>query len=536
MPSGPDDFGLTPMQTLARVGDPVPSPDHSVFWTAWFQEVSATRPILAPGHHDLSDDSATHVFGSVGRVRVGCRLLLPPDRRPVRAGLVTTHGYRVDARLEDEARRWAALAALGVAVLLVRVRGFPGSQLDTGDLVTPDDRTGDTWITRGLAAGDREPESTLRWTYPQGVADVVNACRAMRNALAGRYTEVDLGPATARRPLFLHGESFGGALAVIAAATLAGRLPNDSVIDRFVLALPSMGDWPWRADHPAGGVQREIADALRRHAAHAHRIHARLRLADTVVHAVRVRRPTLCKLAELDDVVPAPTQAAIFNALGTDPGEKWRFIVPCGHYDGGLANARRHALFDRCTLDFLDPGNAPTRAMRGWEPLLRQGDRAPDDAREDGSADGPADAPTTLFGAEPDEQLDARDRLFIDAYRRAGRTLDSLPYTDEFEAVHAEVGGSDAVTKRALFHRLHTLRKAGSLPRMGRAPEHTVRLDADDEALLTAFVVDVAGSLGQRDRLPYTPEFEALLERFNAKTGRQLGPHDCWRLIAKLAK
>jgi len=43
-------------------------------------------------------------------------------------------------------------------------------------------------------------------------------------------------------------------------------------------------------------------------------------------------------------VVPAPTAAAVFNALAGDPGRKWRFTVRYGHHDGGVADMRRHAL------------------------------------------------------------------------------------------------------------------------------------------------------------------------------------------------
>jgi hypothetical protein len=44
------------------------------------------------------------------------------------------------------------------------------------------------------------------------------------------------------------------------------------------------------------------------------------------------------------------------------------------------------------------------------------------------------------------------------------------------------------------------------------------------------------GTLGQRDQLPFTPEFDRLVEAFNQRTGKSLSPHDVWRLIAKIAK
>ena len=58
----------------------------------------------------------------------------------------------------------------------------------------------------------------------------------------------------------------------------------------------------------------------------------------------------------------------------------------------------------------------------------------------------------------------------------------------------------------------------------------------EHETLLEALVIEHAGSLGQRDRLPYTEGFDRLAERFNAQTGSSLGARDLWRLIARLAK
>lgn len=146
------------------------------------------------------------------------------------------------------------------------------------------------------------------------------------------------------------------------------------------------------------------------------------------------------------------------------------------------------------------------------------------------------DASESLFGPAAPLPAD-EDRALIAAYEEAGRTLDDLPYTPELERILGAVGaagsGRDA---RAIFHRLHTLRKAGKLPRLGRAAAKPPAITADEEARLTEAVIGAVGTLGQRDQLPYTPEFDALVERFNAGTGRALAPHDVWRLIAKLAK
>jgi cephalosporin-C deacetylase-like acetyl esterase len=76
-------------------------------------------------------------------------------------------------------------------------------------------------------------------------------------------------------------------------------------------------------------------------------------LFDAAHHAAGVTIPVLCKLAERDDVVPAPSAAAVFHGLASP--RKWSFVVPYGHFDGGLAAARRHVTFERLLARFLEP-------------------------------------------------------------------------------------------------------------------------------------------------------------------------------------
>ncbi len=129
------------------------------------------------------------------------------------------------------------------------------------------------------------------------------------------------------------------------------------------------------------------------------------------------------------------------------------------------------------------------------------------------------------------------DARLIDAYRTVGRTLDDLPYTPEFERIFRALDGhSRGLAVRDVFHRLHNLRKAGRLPKVGRTTGTPPRIKPEEEELLRTMVVAAAGTLGQRDQLPYTPKFDTLAEEFNHRTGRSLEPHDVWRLVAKLAK
>lgn len=534
----PDDFGCSSVQTFAHVGDPTPAPDHAPFWNHWYKAVTADRPFLRRRlTEDSSDPTATHEFDSAGGVRIGGTVIAPPEGVKTTGALVVVHGTS-PKQCEVEAARWNHLAKRGVAVFAIRLRGFPGSQRETGDLRTPD-QLGASWLARGLAAQDHN-----EWVLPHAVADVFNACRAMRNWMLGRRGgddhPVESTPEPTDHPtVMLFGESLGGGIAVMAAAQLAGKLPRDHFIDRLALGLPSLGDWGWRFAHRPCGAAIDLVKVLTHHSDRRAELIERIRLCDAVVHAHKVRRPTLGKLAHKDDIVPAPTAAAVFNAIDADPARKWRYLTPYGHIDGGISNARRHALFERCMGDFFDPAQRPVDSMKAWEPLMHTGDHAPDgwsptlkQADAEPSDDQPAEpAPKSLFAG--DVSLDQRETNLIQAYRLIGTTLDALPYTEDFDRLLEHAGEE---SQRDALHTLQRLRKAGRLPRLGRSRETPPRIHAEHEKLLESLVIEHAGTLGQRDRLPYTAEFDRVLEAFNSQASASLSAHDLWRLIARLAK
>jgi len=351
----PDNYGLSETQTLLQVADATPPSGFVHFWAQWGQRVWAGEPVLES--YEYADTGpnpgcagVTHTFKSVGDVRIGARLILPEAGVKPRAIVVTTHGYGM-SRSEplDDQNPWSER---GLAVLKIRVRGYPGSQLDAGDLISHE---------LGYATIGLNDRST--WILASAVADVVNGLRAAR-----QYSEGSI-------PIMLHGESFGGGLAIVAASELAGRFP----IARMVVALPSLGWWLWRLDRrPHAGIGFEIRRFIDSHRGSEPEVQQTLRLLDAVVHARRVTCPLLCKVAERDDVVPAPTAAAVYNACGTDPGLKWRFVTRYGHHEGGLADVRRHAMFERLSGAFLDPAVDLQELMRRWESSLLQGERPPE--------------------------------------------------------------------------------------------------------------------------------------------------------------
>jgi hypothetical protein len=143
-------------------------------------------------------------------------------------------------------------------------------------------------------------------------------------------------------------------------------------------------------------------------------------------------------------------------------------------------------------------------------------------------------------------------QALIDAYFNAGRTLDDLPYTTEFETICAawpDTGSSAPASptastalatdrRREVLRKLQNLRKAGKLPKLGKhaAPTSAPRISIEEEQTLAGIVIEATGTLGQRDQLPYTSRFEAIVSEFNQRTARAMTPHDVWRLVAKLAK
>lgn len=367
------------VRIFAHIGDPVPAPDHAPFWKHWYETLIEHSPALVRRENpDPSDPGATHEFDSMGSVTIGCRLVFPARDTPVRASLVTVHGDHAPDPLEVNARRWQRVADRGIVVMLIRLRGYPGSQTTTGDLTAGDDHQ-PAWITRGLDAQTHD-----EWILPKAAADVCNACRVMRNLLLHRDTDTPIKvDASIEHPgVYLHGSSLGGGLAVISAAQLIGKLRGESIIDRLAIATPSLGDWATRFEHPTGTAAhlKRVVDA---HPERRDELMARLKLCDAVVHGRKVRVPTFAMLARHDEVVAPHCAAAVFNAIDADPGRKWRFIIDHGHHDGDTTNTRRIALYAKALCDFFDPGSVPIGSMKRWEPLMHAGLTPPADTDPD---------------------------------------------------------------------------------------------------------------------------------------------------------
>jgi hypothetical protein len=113
-------------------------------------------------------------------------------------------------------------------------------------------------------------------------------------------------------------------------------------------------------------------------------------------------------------------------------------------------------------------------------------------------------------------------------------TRDALPYTDEFDNLlqkYAEQSG-ESPTKQQFWRMLSNAAKSGGWKgkkRGERAPE----LSLQQEDILRSLI---AGKLGSRDGLAYTPEFVEIRSSFNSKTGLSLTDQQVWRAIGNVGK
>lgn len=309
MRSAPEDYGLTADETIAHTADVTPPSQFDPYWQGFRDEVAAL-PTRWRGSVDAPINDV--IFESIRNVRIAARITQP--HTPPRAIAVAAHGYgAVDDTWPDDST-WAES---GVTVVRIRVRGFPPSTMDVLD-------RRDQWILHCIESADD-------WILRGAVADVMQAFR-----LARSYFQQTNDAERRTPPAFgFVGDSFAAGLAVIAAAQLTGM---GTPPDRMAIGLPTFGDWRWRRVRycsGSGGEVNMLLDSLREEG---ERVMTTLDLFDAAIHATAIACPVFCKLARRDDTVPAPTAAAVFNALRS--AEKHAMEVPYGHFDGGLANAR----------------------------------------------------------------------------------------------------------------------------------------------------------------------------------------------------
>jgi catechol 2,3-dioxygenase-like lactoylglutathione lyase family enzyme len=161
-------------------------------------------------------------------------------------------------------------------------------------------------------------------------------------------------------------------------------------------------------------------------------------------------------------------------------------------------------------------------------------DRTTESAATAGTVEDAKSAGSLFPGVEP--IVAPKRDVLIKTYAEVGRTADDLPYTPHFEKLHAAYAaahGEPKPTRRETWRHLLNLRKAAKLPKLGDARSDPP--DVPPEAIEQLKQL-IGEKMGRRDRLPYTDEFDKLVDAFNQTQSKPLSPHLVWRVVARLAK
>jgi hypothetical protein len=123
--------------------------------------------------------------------------------------------------------------------------------------------------------------------------------------------------------------------------------------------------------------------------------------------------------------------------------------------------------------------------------------------------------------------------LICETLKRTEFSRDALPYTEEFERHYAAYAAAkEGAPRQQVWRSLSSAAKKGGWKGKKRgdpAPALTHQ-QADDLRQL------LAGRLGGRDSLPYSPDFDAVRQRFHEATGLSLADRSFWRAVCSVCK
>ncbi|HZZ42325.1 MAG TPA: VOC family protein [Tepidisphaeraceae bacterium] len=142
---------------------------------------------------------------------------------------------------------------------------------------------------------------------------------------------------------------------------------------------------------------------------------------------------------------------------------------------------------------------------------------------------------STLFAGIEQRSPTNRD-LLSKLYVKVARTADDLPYTPHFETLftgYIKDLPDPKPTRAEVWRHLLNMRKAGKLPKLGEARSPAPEISPEHRQSLRDML---STDIGRRDRLPYSPRFDQLVDQFNKTQPKPLSPHLVWRLVATLAK
>ncbi|MGN8129565.1 acetylxylan esterase [Paenarthrobacter sp. 22069] len=294
-------FDLPLAQLRSYTSGVTPPDDLAGFWDATVEEARAfpLNATFDPVENYLTViDTFDVTFSGFGGAPVKGWLHLPANRgEGERLPVVVNYiGYSGGRGLVNQDTRWAQ-AGYAHFIMDTRGQGYGGTVGDTAD---PHPSAGDVahagLMTRGISSRE---EYYYRRVY-------VDAFRAVEAAQA----HPDVDPAR----VVLAGVSQGGGLVVATAGLAAGRL------DGVIAALPDvpfLQDFPRAIDITPRGPYPEIAQFLARHRDRYESALDVLNYFDGVNLARFAAVPALYSAALMDDICPASTVFASFNAYGS---------------------------------------------------------------------------------------------------------------------------------------------------------------------------------------------------------------------------
>ena len=267
-------------------------PDFALFWTKTWKSLISAEPELhyesAPARGVNEHELLKLSFESLGGVRVAGYAILWRDeeKRPL---VVHSHGYGSSCSLQW---KWAHK---GYNVVGVDIRGFGWSRAAAPDI--------SKWGY--VLTGIETPESSV---LRGAVCDYARAVQVAQRLCKASITGT-----------VLHGISFSGALALMAAALLGGA-------DLLAIGVPTFGWAEGRNFFVKAGSGAEIGRYLEARPEEAEDVMLVLRYFDPVNFADMVSCPALIGVGLKDDVVPAKTVYTIANHL-QGPVEIMKFPV-----------------------------------------------------------------------------------------------------------------------------------------------------------------------------------------------------------------
>ncbi len=135
------------------------------------------------------------------------------------------------------------------------------------------------------------------------------------------------------------------------------------------------------------------------------------------------------------------------------------------------------------------------------------------------------------------KQISPEQSFLKQLLRDSEYSRDALPYSDEFTRLKKEYSRklNRRVSDADFWHLLTRVGKRGGLGgRKRRRQGDPIALTTEQQLELLRLMPD---GIGNRDRLPYTDEFDELHRRFNRwMKGAKLTKHEFWRALARVGK